>query len=118
MEGEILIIKKEDLEEILEGFNQKITAQLTSNRNKVSGDNPKVRRLTTRQIKEMLGVSDTTFDKIQDDLPLHRTKTGRLFGYEHDIVIHLFREHPPYFDYTRFWDYINEENLVKNMSSK
>lgn len=120
MEGEILVIKKNDLVEILEGFNQKIASQMAS-RNPSKGDageNPKVKRLTTRQIKEMLGVSDTTFEKIQDDLPLHRTKTGRLFGYEHDIIIHLFREHPPYFDYTRFWDYIKEENLVKHLSGK
>ena len=118
MEGEILVIKKNDLIEIMEGFNLKIASQFTSRKqNKdVSKDSPKVKRLSTRQIKDILGVGDTTFEKIQNDLPLHRTKTGRLFGYEHDIIIHLFREHPPYFDYTKFWDYVNEENLVKHMS--
>lgn len=120
MEGEILVIKKDDLIEILESFNQKITSQIVSRKSSTgdTGESPKVKRLTTRQIKEMLGVSDTTFDKIQNELPLHRTNTGRLFGYEHDIIIYLFREHPPYFDYTRFWDYIKEENLVKHLSGK
>lgn len=119
MEGEILVIKKSDLIEILDEYNKKIEIQL--GRQKPSGgegNNPKIKRLSTRQIKEMLGVSDTTFDKIQNELPLHRTNTGRLFGYEHDIIIYLFREHPPYFDYTRFWDYINEENLVKHLNGK
>jgi len=120
MEGEILVIKKNELLEILEGFNQKIASQLVSKKSSIADDykNPKVRRLSTRQIKEMLGVGDTTFERIQDDLPLHRTKTGRLFGYEHDIIIHLFQEHPPYFDYTKFWEYINEENLVKHLSNR
>lgn len=120
MEGEILVIKKSDLVEIFEKFNQQILAQLNNRYRKGHdfGDDPKVKRLNTRQIKDMLGVGDTTFEKIQDDLPLHRTKTGRLFGYEHDIIVHLFREHPPYFDYTQFWDYIKDENLVKHLSGK
>ena len=119
MEGEILIIKKNDLLEILEGFQQQISSKLPKvGKDSSSNVDPKVKRLSTRQIKEMLGVGDTTFEKIQDDLPLHRTKTGRLFGYEHDIIIHLFREHPPYFDYTRFREYITEDNLVKNLSGK
>jgi hypothetical protein len=120
MENDILVIKKDDLMKIMEGYNEKLTTLLNLRKNQQTdmGKQPKVKRLNTRQIKEMLGVSDTTFEKIQDNLPLHRTRTGRLFGYEHDIIIHLFREHPPYFDYTRFWDYIKEENLVKHLSGK
>ena len=114
MNCEILILKKDDLIEELEQFSQKIASKIStwkhSNGNNV--DNVRVKRLNTRQIKEMLGVSDTTFDKIQDELPLHRSKTGRLFGYEHDIIIHMFREHPPYFDYTRFYEYISEKTFL------
>ncbi|MCK5170777.1 MAG: hypothetical protein KAQ75_12945 [Bacteroidales bacterium] len=118
MEGEILVLKKEDLIDVLDSFNQKIASQLSSkSKNEDNTNDPKVKRLTTRQIKEMLGVGDTTFEKIQNELPLHRTKTGRLFGYEHDIIIYLFREHPPYFDYTKFKEYVNEENLIKHLSS-
>ena len=120
MESDILVLKKDDLVELLESYNQKIASQLNAKKHHSgdNSDNPKVRRLSTRQIKEMLGVGDTTFEKIQDSLPLHRTKTGRLFGYEHDIIIYLFREHPPYFDYTRFWEYVNEDNLLKHLKDK
>lgn len=119
MEGEILVIKKADLVEILDNFQEQISSKLSSSRKGSSeNNNPKVKRLTTRQIKEMLGVGDTTFEKIQSELPLHRTKTGRLFGYEHDIIIYLFREHPPYFDYKRFSEYVSEEGLIKNLSGR
>lgn len=121
MENEIIVLKKSDLLKALEENNQKLVAKLAktnySRRNDIS-ENPKVKRLNTREIKEMLGIGDTTFDKIQDKLPLHRTKTGRMFAYEHDIIAHLFREHPPYFEYSRFWEYISEENLIRHMNER
>lgn len=120
MNSEILVIKKDDLVDLFEQFSKKIANGISIPKpvKTEQTENPRVRRLTTRQIKDMLGVSDTTFERIQDELPLHRTKTGRLFGYEHDIFIYLFQEHPPYFDYTQFRDYIKEENLLKHISSK
>lgn len=117
MESEIIIIRKSDLMEMLEKNNQKILDQLSIIKNKDGRDEtPKVKRLNTREIKQMLGVGDTTFEKIQDGLPLHRTKTGRLFAYEHDLIVHLFREHPPYFDIDRFWEYITQNNLIRYMN--
>ena len=120
MNSEILVIKKDDLVDLFEQFSKKIANGISIPKpvKTEQTENPRVRRLTTRQIKDMLGVSDTTFERIQDELPLHRTKTGRLFGYEHDIIIYLFQEHPPYFDYTQFRHYIKEENLLKHISSK
>ena len=119
MESEIIVIRKSDLMELLEKNNQKILDRLSVIKNKDGReDAPKVKRLNTREIKEMLGVGDTTFEKIQDGLPLHRTKTGRLFAYEHDLIVHLFREHPPYFDIDRFWEYITQNNLIRYMNQK
>lgn len=117
MDSEILVLKKDDLVEILEQFSQKIASKIPNRKQTKSEDaeNPRVKRLNTRQIKDMLGIGDTTFDSIHSKLPMHRTKTGRMFAYEHDIIIFLFREHPPYFDYTRFYEYISEENLIKHI---
>jgi hypothetical protein len=120
MDGEILILKKEDLLKILEVNNEKLKAYFRAMPTAAPAgekkETPQVRRLGARQIKEMLGIGDSTFEKIQGTLPLHRTRTGRLFGYQHDIIVHLFREHPPYFDYARFWEYVDKENLVKFLS--
>jgi hypothetical protein len=113
MEGDIIIIKKADLIEALEKNSRKILDQMAlfaQKKNSMSdeGLDAKVKRLNTREIKEMLGIGDTTFERIQHNLPLHKTKTGRLFAYEHDLIIHLFREHPPYFDINLFKKYISQ----------
>ncbi len=121
MENEIIILRKSDLLEVLEQNNQKLVDKLSKaiyHSKSIKHDPPKVRRLNTREIKEILGVRDTTFDKIQDELPLHKTKTGRMFAYEHDLIIHLFREHPPYFEYSRFWENISEDSLIRHMNKK
>jgi hypothetical protein len=121
MESEIIVIRKSDLMEMLEKNNQKILDRLSIFKQTDKEGNeepPKVKRLNTREIKEMLGVGDTTFEKIQEGLPMHRTKTGRLFAYEHDLIVHLFREHPPYFDIDRFWDYITQNNLIRHIGQK
>ncbi len=106
-----MYLKKEDLVDLLEKYYQKLISQLPAikgSENDVDC-NPKIRRLNTRQIKEMLGIGDATFEKVQDSLPLHRTKSGRMFAHGDDLIVHLFREHPPYFDFSRFNDYIKEK---------
>lgn len=120
MDGEILILKKTDLLEIMEGYVKRISSSIQAAKPSgiESNETPKVKRLNSRKICEMLDISMATFERIQNDLPLHRTKTGRIFAYEHDLIVHLFRECPPYFDYTRFKDYITQENLVKHISGQ
>ncbi len=118
MEGEIVVLKKEDLLEILEGFSKRISNNIQSVQpaNNQADDNPKVKRLNSKKICEMLGISTATFERIQHELPVHKSKSGRIFAYEHDLIIYLFREYPPYFDYTSFKEYVKRENLVKYLS--
>lgn len=122
MEGEILVIKKEDLLDIFEGFSRRILNNLQNISGLQNGssnkDIPKVKRLNSKKICEMLDISQSTFERMQNELPVHRSATGRVFAYEHDLIIFLFRKFPPYYDYTRFDEYVKQDNIVKYLSGK
>lgn len=120
MEGEILVLKKADLLEIFEGFSRRILNNLQNVSSHQEGasskDNPKVKRLNSKKICEMLDISQSTFERMQNELPVHRSATGRVFAYEHDLIIYLFRKFPPHYDYTRFEEYVRQDNIVKYLS--
>jgi hypothetical protein len=122
MESEILVIKKEDLLEILEGFSRRLTHQLglfTGQSGSSSNmEKPKVKRLNSKKICQMLDISQSTFERMQHELPIHRSATGRVFAYEHDLIIYLFRKFPPHYDYTHFEEYVKQDNIVKFLSGK
>lgn len=121
MDTEVIVISKKEVIEMFEGYSRRINTALEriecSMKGKPTGNvDVPVRRIFAKEIKQMMGISQSTFERIVDTLPLHTTKSGRLFCYEHDLIAHLFREHPPYVDLDKFGELTGKENLVKYLS--
>lgn len=115
MEGQFNFLTDEQVASHLDSFCSKITKEITRLKTKENNNHTKTRLLNRTQILKVVGVSDSTFDRISHELPLHKNEKGRWVAWEHDLYIYLAQKHPPYYDINRIEEYLDIKNLYKQL---
>lgn len=124
MKSELIVLSKEEFIEMFEGYAKRTSSmferlekllQSQTLNTGTMGVAP-LRRLFSKEIKKIMGLSQASFERNLHKLPIHQTESGRYFCYEHDLMAHLCKEHPPYEDITQHTEQLTKESLIKHLS--